>query len=336
LSYCPSRVIVATAAVPAPTRQDDDVRSSEAARRRRNALLTVLGLAATVSFVVGASSGSNGEAESETEEPLPPSAELPGGGHTMFPDRRVVALYGAPQDPQLGALGIGTPDEAGEELEKQAAQYERADRPVLPAMELISTIAAADPGDDGDHNFRQPDRVIDRYLEAARDRDALLILDVQPGYADFMDEVRRLEPYLREPDVGLALDPEWSVEPPEIPGQVIGSVDAETVNEVSAFLDELVTEERLPQKLLVVHQFTDDMIAAREMLEERPNVATVLNSDGFGNIPQKKAKYDELSPQGPTREFDAGFKLFYLEDFPVMTPKQVLDLKPQPDLVVYE
>jgi hypothetical protein len=117
---------------------------------------------------------------------------------------------------------------------------------------------------------------------------------------------------------------------------VIGSVDAETINEVSAYLDGLVTEERLPQKLLVVHQFTDDMIAAREMLEERPNVATVLNSDGFGDIPQKKVKYDELSPQGPTREFDAGFKLFYLEDFPVMTPKQVLDLKPQPDLVVYE
>ncbi len=309
---------------------------SEVARRRRNALLTVLGVAATISFVVGASSGSNGEAESDRGEPLPPSGELPGGGQTLFPDRRVVALYGAPQDPQLGALGIGSPDDAGEELEKQAAEYDDPERPVLPAMELISTIAAADPGDDGDHNFRQPDRVIDRYLAAARERGALLILDIQPGYADFMDEVRRLEPYLREPDVGLALDPEWSVEPPEIPGQVIGSVDAQTVNEVSAYLDEIVTEERLPQKLLIVHQFTDDMIDGREMLEERPGVAIVLNSDGFGNIPDKEVKYDELSPQGPTRQFDAGFKLFYLEDFPLMTPKQVLNLKPEPDLVVYE
>jgi hypothetical protein len=312
------------------------VRQSNVVRRRRNALFAVLGFAAAISFVVGASTGSNQGVENETAASASPSADLPGGGHTLFPDHRVVALYGAPQDPQLGALGIGTPDEAGEELARQAAQYDRGERPVLPAMELISTIAAADPGDDGDHNFRQPDRVIDRYLEAARDRDALLILDVQPGYADFMDEVRRLEPYLREPDVGLALDPEWSVEPPEVPGQVIGSVDAETINEVSAYLEGLVTEERLPQKLLVVHQFTDDMIAGREMLEERPNVATVLNSDGFGNIPQKKVKYDELSPQGPTREFDAGFKLFYLEDFPVMTPKQVLELKPEPDLVVYE
>jgi hypothetical protein len=312
------------------------VPTSEVARRRRNALVTVLGVAATISFVVGASSGSNGEAESDTDEPLPPSAELPGGGQTLFPDRRVVALYGAPQDPQLGALGIGSPDDAGEELDKQAEEYEGTDRPVLPAMELISTIAAADAGDDGDHNFRQPDRVIDRYLEAARERDALLILDIQPGYADFMDEVRRLEPYLREPDVGVALDPEWHVQPPDIPGQVIGSVDAQTVNEVSAYLDEIVTAERLPQKLLIVHQFTDDMIADREMLEERPGVALVLNSDGFGNIPEKEVKYDELGPQGPTRGFNAGFKLFYLEDFPLMTPKQVLNLKPEPDLVVYE
>jgi hypothetical protein len=313
-----------------------DVHVSAVARRRRNALFGLMGIAGLLAFVVGTSSGSNGEAESETVSPSPPSAELPGGGQTLFPDRRVVALYGAPQDDQLGALGIGSPKQAGAELERQARDYERADRPVLPAMELISTIAAGHPGERGDYNIRQPDRLIDRYLEAARERDALLILDIQPGYADFMDEVRRLEPYLREPDVGLALDPEWHVEPPEVPGQVIGSVDAATVNEVSGYLDGIVTEERLPQKLLAIHQFTDGMIAGREALEERPGLAIVLNSDGFGSIADKEVKYNELRPQGRTRQFDAGFKLFYLEDFPLMTPKQVLDLKPDPDLVVYE
>lgn len=296
----------------------------------------MLASAAFAGFVFGIVAGAGGGSEPTTEAETLPTAELPGGGETLFPDRRVVALYGAPQDPQLGALGIGTPDEAGEELERQAQAYDQPDRPVLPAMELISTIAAGHPGERGDYNIRQPDRVIDRYLEAARQREALLILDIQPGYADFMDEVRRLEPYLREPDVGLALDPEWHVQPPEIPGQVIGSVDAEDVNEVSAYLDGIVSEDRLPQKLLVVHQFTRGMIANREALEERPGLAIVLNSDGFGNIPQKKVKYDELGPQGQTRQFDAGFKLFYLEDLPLMTPQQVLDLKPEPDLVVYE
>jgi hypothetical protein len=312
------------------------LRTDPVTLRRRRRLLYVLASAAFAGFVFGIVAGAGGGSEPTTEAETLPTAELPGGGETLFPDRRVVALYGAPQDPQLGALGIGTPDEAGEELERQAQAYDQPDRPVLPAMELISTIAAGHPGERGDYNIRQPDRVIDRYLEAARQREALLILDIQPGYADFMDEVRRLEPYLREPDVGLALDPEWHVQPPEIPGQVIGSVDAEDVNEVSAYLDGIVSEDRLPQKLLVVHQFTRGMIANREALEERPGLAIVLNSDGFGNIPQKKVKYDELGPQGQTRQFDAGFKLFYLEDLPLMTPQQVLDLKPEPDLVVYE
>ena len=35
----------------------------------------------------------------------PDRAELPGGGRQIFPARRVVAFYGAPQDEELGALG---------------------------------------------------------------------------------------------------------------------------------------------------------------------------------------------------------------------------------------
>ena len=48
---------------------------------------------------------------------------LPRGGRRMFPDFRVVAYYGAPQDKQLGELGIGTPAQAGRKLLRQAAPY---------------------------------------------------------------------------------------------------------------------------------------------------------------------------------------------------------------------
>jgi hypothetical protein len=306
-----------------------------AVRRRR--LVLALAVAALAGFVIGAAVGAGDGGDRTTDDAAAaPLTELPRGGRVVFPDHRVVAFYGAPQDPALGALGIGTPDAAGAELEKQARPYARPERPVLPAMELISTIAAQDPGERGDYNVHQPRSVIERYLKAARKRDALLLLDIQPGYADFLDEARRLERYLREPDVGLALDPEWHVAAPEIPGQVIGSVTADEVNEVSAYLDELVARDQLPQKLFVIHQFTEGMIADRDQLEPREGLAITLNSDGFGDIPNKEAKYAELSPRGQTREFDAGFKLFYLEDFPLMTPGQVLDLRPEPDLVVYE
>lgn len=308
------------------------------AGRRGRALLLALAALALVAFVVGVSSGSGGGDAPDEAAPAEAAAppELPGGGREIFPDRRVVAFYGSPGDDQLGALGIGAPAQAGRKLQKQARAYDSERQPVLPAMELISTIAASSEGERGQYNIRVPAKTIETYLKAARKIDAILILDVQPGYEDFMTEVRRLEKYLREPDVGLALDPEWRVEPPDVPGSAIGSVDADEVNEVSAYLSDLVAANDLPEKILVVHQFTEDMIANRDRLEEHPGVATVLNSDGFGDPPNKIAKYDELRPRGPTRGFIPGFKLFYFEDVPLMRPEQVEDLKPAPDFVVYE
>jgi len=63
-------------------------------------------------------------------------------------------------------------------------------------------------------------------------------------------------------------------------------------------------------------------------------VAEVVNVDGFGTQAQKKAKYREFT-RGRARELN-GFKLFYREDTGLMTPRQVLRLKPQPDVVAYE
>ena len=150
--------------------------------------------------------------------------ELPRGGRRLLPDRRIVAYYGAPQDDELGALGIGSPASAARKLERQARPYAEPERPVLPAMELIAVTAAAHPGEGERYNTRQDAAVIDRYLRAARKAKALLVLDIQPGRSDFYTEARRLERWLAEPDVGLALDPEWRMGPGQIPGQVIGSV----------------------------------------------------------------------------------------------------------------
>ena len=90
----------------------------------------------------------------------------------------------------------------------------------------------------------------------------------------------------------------------------------------------------LPQKLLVVHRFTADMIQAEHDLERHPGVALVVNVDGFGDQPNKISKYNEFT-KDLRRRFN-GFKLFYEEDVNLMKPRQVLRLNPQPDLVVYE
>jgi hypothetical protein len=261
-------------------------------------------------------------------------AQLPRGGRSIFPRHRVVAFYGAPQDDELGALGIGTPDQAARRLERVARGYRRRSRPVLPAMELIATIVTAAPGADGQYRTRQRDAVIRRYLRAARRRRMLLLLDIQPGRADFVTEAWALRRWLREPDVGLALDPEWRMGPGEVPGNVIGSVSAREVNEVSAWLAGIVRERRLPEKLFVIHQFTDDMIEGRAQVIDRPGLATTFNVDGFGDRPNKRSKYDAFTDQPP--RYHDGFKLFFREDVNLMRPRQVLALTPPPDLVVYE
>lgn len=302
-------------------------------RRRRLAAIGAALLAA-VAFIAGIVAGAGGD-DGNGSASAPATVELPRGGTELLPRYRMVGFYGAPQDEALGTLGIGSPAEASARLEKQAQEYERAKRPAMPFMELVAAIANADPGADGLYRSRQPKRVIDDYLEAARAGEQILVLDVQPGRADFPDEVDVLRRWLREPDVGLGLDPEWHVGDGEVPGQVIGSVDAAEVNRIAAGLSRMVERNDLPQKLLIVHQFTADMIVGIERLRSFPGVAVVLNVDGFGDEANKVAKYDDLHP-GRRSELFTGFKLFFEEDLGLMRPGDVLGLRPPPDVIVYE
>lgn len=266
-------------------------------------------------------------------KPKPPP-ELPGGGRRLFPRHRIVAFYGAPQNVELGALGIGTPDQAGKKLLQQMRPYRRGGRKLMPAMELIAVVAAGSAQKDGSYSYKQSFAVVKRYLKAARKIKGLLILDIQPGHASFLDLTKHYGRFLREPDVSLALDPEWAT-PNAVPGTVIGSTDAATVNRVSGYLAKVVRKYRLPDKLLIIHQFTDSMIRDKPKLERRHGVAMVLNVDGFGAQPIKIAKYDDFT-HPRRRGFHPGFKLFYKEDTDTMTPQQVLRLRPRPDVVIYE
>jgi len=312
-------------------------------RRRVIAVVVLAACAALIVFAVTQLTGSNaaeptkgggGDKASAQATPTPEKpVELPRGGRTILPDFRVVAYYGAPQDKQLGALGIGKPAQAAKKLERAAKPFARKSRPVLPAMELIAVVAAAHPGPGERYNLRQPDSVIRRYLKAARKAKALLILDIQPGRSDFFTETKRLRKWLKEPDVSLALDPEWRMKPGEVPGQVIGSVTAQEVNVTTDWLNKLTKREKLPQKLVLLHQFTDDMIPESD-LKTRSDLSIVLNVDGFGTQSLKIAKYKEFTKQA--HEHRHGFKLFYKEDTNTMTPAAVMRLQPRPDVVVYE
>lgn len=303
-------------------------------RQRRLVGIAVVAAIVTMAMVlllVGGGDGNDDNGAKAKKPPVPP--QLPGGGRTIFPEHLVVGFYGAPQADELGELGIGSPASAGQRLLKKVKEFEVPGRKVLPAMELIAEIAHAAPGEEGLYRGRQSDSVIRRYLRAARKVGAILILDIQPGHASFFAESRYLEKWLREPDVSLALDPEWHT-PGAVPGTVIGTIDAREVNAISFWLDELVKKHNLPQKLLVVHRFTDDMIVGEDQLKPRENVAVTINVDGFGGREIKIAKYKAFAQRTPG--LHNGFKLFFREDTDLLTPARVLRMKPQPELIVYE
>ncbi len=259
---------------------------------------------------------------------------LPRGGRNIFPRYRVVAHYGAAGTDELGVLGEGSPKHAARVLKRRARGYRRFAKPVMPAMELIATVAQGAPGSAGDYSVGSTDREVRRYLRAVRKIRGLLILDIQPGQSGFLQEVKRYRTFLKEPDVSLALDPEWSMHGGARPADEIGWTTATVVNRVSAYLAKIVARYELPQKLLVIHQFRRDMVRNRDKIKARDGLAITFHIDGFGGRAAKLSKYDALRRKKP---FFNGFKLFLDEDVNMLSPKEVMrKLRPTPDLVSYQ
>jgi hypothetical protein len=318
-------------------------------RRRRRVLfafvLAALVLAAFLGLVALVTSHDSGSAPPRASPnpvltipespPAPPPAppQLPRGGTAIYPNYRVVAYYGTADTDRLGVLGAGTPEQAAAKLEAAAAPFATPGRTVQPAMELIVGVADGGPGPDGDFHHDIDQGAARQYLAAARAHKQLMIIDIQPGRSDFMTAVKPWESLLREPDVSLALDPEWRMPPGAVPGKQIGTVSADEVNQVSTWLADIVRTGNLPQKLFVVHQFTSNMITNPERLQTPPQLAMVQHIDGFGAPPNKLGKYKDL--QRPA-QMHLGFKLFYSQDTPMLTVAQALALQPVPDLVTYQ
>ncbi|TDD17216.1 hypothetical protein E1218_28320 [Kribbella turkmenica] len=272
--------------------------------------------------------------------PTPPSApvegELPRGGRTIFPKYQLVAYVGLPGSPALGPLDKDL-DARAARLEKLSRAY-AAGRTPQPVMELITVVAKATPGQDRMYRGRIPDAKIDEYLAAARKHKMLLLLDVQPGRAKILPEVKRLERWLKEPDVGLAFDPEWAVGPNQVPGRVFGRTTGTELDSIASYLSGLVQTHKLPEKVFVFHQLSARIVTGEQALRRHPGVVTIKSVDGIGARADKLETWGKLTQRLPAG-VHAGFKLFHTEDTrhgPLMTPAQVLALRPRPELVVYE
>jgi hypothetical protein len=282
----------------------------------------------------GLSASQTGPSDRHPPGPSPTqAAELPQGGRSIFPAYRVVTFYGTAGNPSLGVLGESSPEGILDRLQTAAAGFGTPDRKIQLAYELIVTVAQANPGGDGTYSRMIDLADVQRYVDAAREHKLLVVLDVQPGRSDFLTQVKKLRPFLEQPYVGLALDPEWRMPPGQVPGRNIGQVSAAEVNAVSEYVAEIVRERNLPEKLFLLHQFRTSMIPDIEAVQVRPGLAMVQHIDGFGTRAQKDETYGVLRrPQ----QFHLGYKLFYDEDVALYTPQEVLAFQPAPEYVSYQ
>lgn len=263
-------------------------------------------------------------------EPNDDGAPLP----SPVRSNEVVAYYGAPQSPAMGILGQHDAEATADLLDDRAAVFRFLSRSwrVLPALHVVYGVAQPDSGA-GSVRYVD-DRSVRQYIELARRRGFVVILDLQIGHGDPLSEVRGIEPYLREPDVFVALDPEFALPSSTRPGERIGSISASDINAVQAYLAELAAKQRIPMKTLIVHQFEGYMITGAAAIARREDVDLVIDMDGYGSAVAKEAKYETYAA-APYAPFP-GIKVFLQHDTDPLSEASLLALQPRPALIVYQ
>jgi hypothetical protein len=263
--------------------------------------------------------------------------QLPAGGQVLFPEHRLLALYGHPGAPALGALGQQGLSASIARIRAIAASYKSLSSvPVVPAFEIIATVAQASPGPDGSYSYESPASVLWPWVRRAAANGIYVILDLQPGRASVLAQAKRYQQLLALPDVGLAIDPEWKLHPGQRPLQQIGSVGTGEINSVIRWLAGLTARLHLPQKLLVLHQFQLSMIAGEQRLETgNDDLAIVIHMDGQGTPSDKLQTWHAVTGAAPAGVF-FGWKNFLVKDHPMLSPSQTMSNTPQPVMISYQ
>lgn len=264
--------------------------------------------------------------------------ELPGGGQLTLPDKTYVALYGTPSTGSLGVLGEQPIEETIDRAQEYAERYDPlVDHTVVPTLEIIVTVASSSPEWDGKYSNELPVEDLRPLVDLAAEHGVYVVLDLQPGRHDFVSQAQRYEELLLLPHVGLALDPEWRLGPDEVHMVRIGQVGVEEVNDVITYLADLTRENNLPQKMLVLHMFQLRMIPdVDEVDRSREEVAVLIHVDGQGAQGDKQATWRALHNYAPSVDY-WGWKNFYDEDSPMLTPEQTMSqVDPPPDFISYQ
>jgi hypothetical protein len=249
----------------------------------------------------------------------------------------ILAFYGHPNSKNMGILGRYSKEDLDEKLTALADEYRSVSggREIRKAFYIIFGTVWPE----GEIGIIR-ESLLEEYIEYAQANDILIFIDHQIGRYNPIDAIKRMLPWLKYPNVHLALDPEWRTAKPMIE---IGTVSADEINQVQRVMEDYIIENKIPgERLLVIHQFNWRMISNREKVNSGfSRVRLVHCADGFGSpgIKRQAYAYNAQASNMPVK----GFKLFYNlgipgagYDSPLLTPKEVFSLDPRPYIVMYQ
>lgn len=263
---------------------------------------------------------------------------LPGA---ILPFNRIVVYYGSSLSKKMGALGADEPKEMWRKLNIEANVWRKADTttPVKIGLHYIASVASDKPESNGKYIKRMSAQRIDSVLKVAKMQpNTLVFLDLQVAQSTLKEELPYIEKYLKMPEVHLGIDPEFSMKNGAIPGKRVGTFDATEINEVTAYLADLVKKYKLPPKVFILHRFTKNMVTNSRKIKLRPEVQVVIDIDGWGTPNLKKLTYQAYAYNHPVQF--TGIKLFYRNDLKtepkrMLTPEELLKMKPKPIYIQY-
>lgn len=256
----------------------------------------------------------------------------------LFEENRVVAYYGHPNSEVMGIVGRHPVQDLISLLNETADSYDEADDDMgtIPAIYLV--YGTVQPG--GEISKMNYDLVMS-YIEAAYQSGVLVYIDHQIGRHDPAVAISEIVSFMRYPNVHLALDPEWRTARPM---QEVGHITGPEINEVQGIMQEYIDNHEIPGiRQFVFHQFIEKMIHdVGSITTDQESVLVVHNTSGWGSPEGKRTTHERVTEASPIPY--KGFKLWYHYsddpgvhyDNPLMTPEQVLDLDPQPNLVIYQ
>ena len=268
---------------------------------------------------------------SKEEESNPNALQSPLLNNDIF------ALYGKPGAGTMGILGQYKLEDLDAVMEKFVKMYDAVNgsKKIIPALYIIyGTVWPK--GEIGILNKE----TTERYIEYAAKKGWYIFLDDQIGKYTVEESMNRILPFLKYDNVHLAIDPEWKT---LTPMETIGSVTADEVNKAQKMMNDFIIKHKLKgRRMFVIHQFRDMMIRNRSMVKTNfERVQLIHCSDGFGPPRLKKQTYsfNAIAKNMPLKSF----KLFLPTevygagyDEPLMSPKDVMNLKPRPYFIMYQ